>query len=61
MHSFLHSFMQTVLHLHDMGSKIANAAPVPTRTAWGLTMIVDQADDVAARAAHHGRRHRDRS
>ncbi len=24
-HSFLHSFMQTALHLHDLGSKIANA------------------------------------
>jgi anti-sigma regulatory factor (Ser/Thr protein kinase) len=60
-HRFLHSFMQTVLHLHDMGSKIANAAPVTTRTAWGLTMIVDQADDVAAPPAPNGRPRHDPS
>lgn len=55
-HSFLHWFMQTVLHLHDMGSKIANAAHCTPARHWGLTMIVDQADDVAAPPAHGGRR-----
>ncbi|PRX02668.1 UNVERIFIED_ORG: anti-sigma regulatory factor (Ser/Thr protein kinase) [Actinomadura viridilutea] len=56
MHSFLHWFMQTVLHLHDMGSKIANAAHCTPARHWGLTMIVDQADDVAAPPAHGDRR-----
>ncbi|MEV5573695.1 ATP-binding protein [Spirillospora sp. NPDC052269] len=51
----LHPCLHTVLHLHDVRSKIANARTRPVRTPLGLPMFVDQADDLAA-SIERGRR-----